>query len=180
MVDQEILRDISIVFQVLSDKLILNQLAQAAFEVWQEEFATLAVKQFEDVVLIFLQVMQQMAEYRLWHIPVRIQTMSVGAIQCAEDNVLEEFFAQSFQQIIFCFKVGVESCSSHICGVYDILNSNSAITFFSQERAEGTKDGCSGFLLSSVHSKSFRTIFQECSIGNKRPKLSIEFCLFPV
>ena len=93
MVDYKFLRQILISFKILRDKLILNQLIQAIPEIPQKNFAAFTGKQCKDIIFIFLQMLQQMAEYRFRRASVRIQSVSVGAIQCAADNVSEKFFA---------------------------------------------------------------------------------------
>ena len=77
----------------MANKLLPNQRIQAVLEVPQEDLAAFAGKQFKDIILVFLQMLQQMTEHRTRRAAVGVQTMCVGAVHCAVDDVPEKFFA---------------------------------------------------------------------------------------
>ena len=58
MVDQKILGNAGIRLSVLIHKLILYQFIQAVFKISQKNLAALAREQFENIISVFLQVLQ--------------------------------------------------------------------------------------------------------------------------
>ena len=71
-----------------------------------------------------------MAEYRFRRISVRIQSVGVGAVCRAADNVIEKLFAQGFKQIVLCLKMRIESSPAYIGGINDLLYRDLHCNFF--------------------------------------------------
>ena len=72
MVYQKILGDIFVVSSVLIYKLVLYQLFQIVFKIAEKKFTAFTGKEFQNVILIFLQVLQQVTEYRFLYSIIRI------------------------------------------------------------------------------------------------------------
>lgn len=64
MVDQEILGDTGVFLPVLVHKLHPYQFIQAILEITQKNFAAFTGKQPKDIIVIFLKMLEKMAEDR--------------------------------------------------------------------------------------------------------------------
>ena len=155
MVDEKILWNRGLPAHLRPNELLADQFVQAVFKIAQKDLAAFAGEQTENVIIVFLQVLQEMTEYRFRCCPVRLEAGGVGAVGCAAENMPEELFAQLFQQIILCLKVSVEGGAAYIGPVNDLLDSDPVIIFFRKQSAERGKYSVSCLFLASVHMHSF-------------------------
>ena len=123
-------------FILLIQKLHPDQFIQAVLEVAEKDFAAFTGQQSQNIAVIFLKMLQKVAENRFRCTAVGVKSVSVGAVHGAVYNMTEQFAAQFFQQVILCFKMGVEGAAPDIRSVNNLLHGNIIVAFLTQQGGE--------------------------------------------
>ena len=89
MVYEKIIRKRRVGTAFPAQQLHPDQLIQTVLEIAKEDFTAFTGQQSQNVAVIFLKMLEKVAENRFRRIAVGVQTVGVGAVHGAVDNVPE-------------------------------------------------------------------------------------------
>ena len=111
------------IFTVLEcGKLAFHQRLQIVPEISQEQFVVLRSQQYQNVVVVFADMLKQMQKHRVCAVALEYMLMSVFFVVFCVEYMAEQFFTKGFQKIILCFKMGIESGSADVRVGNDLAN----------------------------------------------------------
>ena len=168
VVDQEILR----YFLGEQHGIPGEQLGQILLEIGHEQAVTIGGEDAADVYLVFLQMVENMAQLQLQVFAVRSIFFLGKQIR---EYMVEDLTAQAAQQIVLGFKMGIEGAAADIGFVNDLLHGNGAVLLLLHQCPQSLKNGISCFLLPSVHTESSCTFFGICSVMHRLTNLVLVF-----
>ena len=96
-------------------------------------------------------MLQEVQEYGVRCIAIRVQSVRVRAIHRAADDVTEKLLAQSLEEIVLRLEVRVEGRASDVGAVDDLLHRDLVVALLRCKLAESGKDRRPRLFLSSVH-----------------------------
>ena len=96
-------------------------------------------------------MLQQVQEYGVRCIAIRVHPVRVRAVHRAADDVAEKLLTKSLEKIVLRLEVRVEGRASDIGAVDDLLHRDLVLALFRCKIAESGKYRRSRLFLSSVH-----------------------------
>ena len=147
VVDQEIFR----YFLREQHRIPGEKLRQILLEIGHKQAVTIGGDDTADIYLIFLQMIENMAQLQL-------QISAVQGIlllgKQIREYMAEDLAAQAAEQIILGFKMGIEGTAADIGFVNDLLHGNGAVLLLLHQCPQGFENCSSGFLLTSIRHNS--------------------------
>jgi hypothetical protein len=141
----------------------------------QKQAVVLPGQQQKDVVIIFLQMLDQVQKHGFWRVTVKNMLVMGIAFSCRIKNVAEQLFAKGLQKEVLCFKMGVKSGSADVGGGDNLTDSDLAELFLRQKLCKCSKNSFPGFSLPTIHN-FLRTFFKICSVWNRGRISYVDFC----
>ena len=151
-----------------------HQILKITTEVLQKQIVILAGQQLEDLIIISLQMPEQMQKHRLAGSAIKNMVMVRTFFQSIIKNMAEKLLAQSLEQIVLGFKMGIEGGSTYIGPLDNLPYRDLPKILLGQQFNKGAKNSISGFSLPSVH-RFLRTFLRNCSVSYNTAQLHIVF-----
>lgn len=144
----------------------MKEREQAVFETAKEQFAAFTGKQTDDFCLTVFQMVKNVGDSLIQIVIHAGEIMAFFGVKRFGEHMGKDVGAQSLQKFVLRLKMGIESASSNIGPVDNILYGNEIIIFLFQQRGKGVKNCLPGLFLSSVHFVSSRTNEEKCSVSD--------------
>ena len=93
MADPEAVRQFFVFSRLKQMQLADHQFLKIAFEITKEQFIILTGQQFQNVIVIFLQVLKKVKKYGVWRIACKNMPVFRLDFVCGIKNVTEQFVA---------------------------------------------------------------------------------------